>query len=72
LIRRTDRLRRKAVFVSVFQPEDVAGEVKRTDLATAVRKQFVASHGADFDLVDVVRRLLLTVDLGPLSVVEFA
>ena len=60
-----DRLRRKPVLASVFQPEDVAGEVKRADLATAVRKQLVASHCAGLDLIDVLRRLLFSVDFGP-------
>jgi len=36
-----DRLRRKPMFASVLQSEDVAGEVKRADLATAVGKQLV-------------------------------
>ena len=62
-----DRLRRKPVLASVFQSEDVAGQVKRADLATAVRKQLVASHGADLDLIDVLRRLLFAVDFGSLS-----
>ena len=59
------------MLASVFQSEDVADEVKRADLAAAVRKQFVASHRADLDLIDVVRRLLFAVDFGALLVGEF-
>jgi hypothetical protein len=32
------------MLASVFQSEDVVDEVKRPDLATAVRKQLVTSH----------------------------
>jgi hypothetical protein len=59
------------MFASVLQSEDVAGEVKRADLATAVRKQLVASHRARLDLIDVVRRLLFAVDFGSLFVSKF-
>jgi hypothetical protein len=66
-----DRLRRKPMFVSVFQSENVAGEVERADLATAVRKQLVASHCTNLDLIDVVRGFLFAVDFSPLLVGKF-
>src|SRR5258708_5158284 len=55
-----DRLRGKPVLASVLKPKDVAREVKGADLATSVRKQLVASHRTNLDLIDVFRRLLLS------------
>jgi hypothetical protein len=66
-----DRFRRKPVCASVFQTEDISGKMKRTDLASAVRKQLVASHRSNLDLIDVVRRFLFAVDFGTFLVGKF-
>ena len=52
-------------------PENVAGEVKCTNLAPAIRKQFIASHCASLDLVDVFGWLPLAIDLIALLVSNF-
>jgi hypothetical protein len=61
----------EAVLAAIFQPEDVADQVERADLAPSVRKQFVASHRTSLDLIDIIRRLPFAVDLGPFSVRKF-
>jgi len=66
-----DCFRREPVLAAVFQSKDIRGEVKGPDLATAVRKQLVASHRTNLDLIDVIRRLLFALDFGPFFVGKF-
>ena len=67
-----DRLRGEPMNRTVFQAENVAGQVKSADLTAAVGKQLVASNRAVNDLVDVVGRLRLAVNFGAPVVSEFA
>src|SRR5262245_63603729 len=66
-----DRFGGKAVLRPDLEPENVADEMKRADLAPAVREQFVAPYRTALDLVNVVGGLLLTEDFGALPVAEF-
>src|ERR1700676_967898 len=55
--------RREPVDHSRFEPEDVARQVKRADLTPSVRKQLVGPNGATDYLIDVFRRLILSIYL---------
>ena len=67
-----DRFSGKSVGCSVLQPENVAGQVERADLAAAVGEELVAANRTVRDLVDIVGRLRLSEDLGALVVFELA
>ena len=54
-----------------FEPEHVAGQMKRADLAASVGKQLVGANRAADHLIDIFRRLILAVDLLVLPVGEF-
>ena len=53
-----------------FEAEHVAGKVEGADLAAAVGEKLVAAHGAGDDLIDVLGRLVLAIDLLFLAVGE--
>ncbi len=55
-----------------FEPEDVARQVERADLAPTVGKQLVAAYRAGDNLVDVFRGLILAVDFLVFPVAELA
>ena len=55
--------RRQAAGNSQFEPEDIARQKKRADLAPSIGKQFVGPNRAADDLIDIFRRLVLAVDL---------
>lgn len=57
---------------SVLQPENVASQVERADLAAAVGEELVGANRTARDLVDIVGRLRLSEDLGAFIVFEFA
>ena len=67
-----DRLRGKSVGCSVLQPENVASQVERADLAAAIGEELVGANRTARDLVDIVGRLRLSEDLGAFVVFEFA
>ena len=56
----------------VFQAKDVAHQVKCADLAASVGEELVAPNRAVNDLVDIVGRLGLSVNLGAPGVFELA
>ena len=59
-----DRLGGEGVLVADLEAEHVARQVERADLAAAVVEDLVGAHRAADDLVDVIGRLVLAVDLG--------
>ena len=59
------------MLAAVFKPEDVADQMKRADLAAAIRKQLVASRRTCLDLIDVIRRFFFAVDFGAFLVGKF-
>jgi hypothetical protein len=59
-----DCLGRKLMIFTEFEAEDVTWKIEGTDLAPTVVENFVGSHRAADNLVDIVRRLVLPVDLG--------
>ena len=67
-----DCFRGEAVDRTVLQPENVAGQVESADLAAAIGEELVAANRTVDDLVDVVGRLRLSVNLGTPVVFEFA
>src|SRR4030095_15360882 len=58
--------------IAIFEAKDIAGQMKRTDLAATIRQEFVSSNCAFDHLIDVVRGLFLSENLGVLLVLEFA
>ena len=62
----------KSVGGTVFQTENIANQVESPDLAAAVGQELIAANRTLQDLVDVVRGLRFTVDLGASIVLEFA
>src|SRR5947207_1751701 len=57
---------------SQFEPKDITREMKRTDLASPIRKQLVRADSAADNLIDVFGRLILAVDLLILPVRKLA
>src|SRR5262249_18589018 len=66
-----DRFSRKAVGWAGLQAEHVARQVEGADLAASVGEQLVAADRARNDLIDIFRRLVLTIDFLVLLVGEF-
>ena len=62
--------RRQPVAGSRFQSEDVVRQMKRADLTPSVGKQFVGPNGALDDLIDILSRLVFSVDFFILPVGE--
>ena len=58
--------------VPVFEAEDIARQVKRADLASTVRQEFVTTNRAFDHLIDIVCGLCLFENYGILEVLEFA
>src|SRR3954454_7382597 len=56
----------------VFEAEDIARQMKRTDLAATVSQEFVATNRAFDYLIDIVCRLFLSENFAILDVLEFA
>ena len=67
-----DGFRREPVGRPRLEPEDVARQMERADLAPPVGKQPVAAHRAGDDLVDIFRGLILAVDFLILPLAELA
>ena len=61
----------EAMGFGILKAENVADEVKSTDLTSSVGEELVAANGPRNDLVDVLRRLFLAVDLGAPPVMKF-
>ena len=57
-----DRLSRRQVNVTGFDAEDIAGQIERADLATAVIQQAVGSHCAGNDLIEILGGLMLAIN----------
>jgi hypothetical protein len=57
---------------TVFQAKDVAHEMEGPDLTPTVGQQLVTPNGAIHNLIDIVRRLSLSVNLAAPAVCEFA
>ena len=60
----SDRLRRKRVLLASLETENVARQMEAADLPTSVDQHLVGPHRPAHDLVEVVRRLVLPVDLA--------
>ena len=67
-----DCLRGKTMCGTVFEAKDIANQVEGADLAAAVGQELVAPNRTLHDLVDVVGRLGLAVDLSASIVLELA
>src|SRR5262245_23215464 len=52
------------MLVPNLETENVAGQMKSSDLAAAVHQHLVGPHGPADDLVEVIGRLVLAVDLA--------
>ena len=59
-----ERLGAEPVQFRRFEAEHVAGQVEGADLAAAVFEDLVGAHRAADHLIEILRRLLLAVDLG--------
>ena len=62
----------EAVLGTVFQPKNVTGQMEGADLAAAVGEELVAANGAVDDLIDVVGRLGLAINLSASVIFELA
>ncbi len=61
----------KAMQGAGLQTEDVAGQMECIDLAPPVREQLVATYGTPKDLINILGRLIFTIDFGVFSIREF-
>jgi hypothetical protein len=50
--------------IAILEADEIAGEVKRADLAATVRQQFVAPNRAFNDLIDVICGLCFSENFG--------
>ena len=62
----------EAMEIAIFEAKDIAGQMKRTDLAATIRQEFVSSNRAFYHLVDIICGLCLSEDYGVLPVLKSA
>ena len=58
--------------IPIFEAKDIGRQMKRADLAATVRQEFVSSYRAFNHLIDIVRGLCLSENLGVLAVLKLA
>src|SRR5262249_11418621 len=59
-----DRFGTETMILAGLHSEDVAGKMKGTDLPATIAEHLVRAHRAADDLIEIIRRLTLAINLG--------